>query len=410
MAHAEKFTKGAVFGIANHIERKTENHSNEEIDSSRTKDNYSLLSDESDLISRLNNRLEEVHVYNRKDVNVMVNWVVTLPNELREATEEDKRAFFSNTHDFLVNRYGGLKNVVSSEVHVDEKTPHLHFSFVPVVFDEKRQQERVQANKVIDRKELKVFHDELHEYLVKKIPGIYQEGILNGNTIGLDKVEDIKKLDKKIKEAKQERQETLKEVTAYKNPVKQFDEIIRNSSRSLRGAVQLSEDDLNEITNLVLGTAKMTDIHAKFKSSSEKQIDLLEQKNNKYLSAYEMSEKKAKTLDSRVSDLENINESLESRARNEENLRNMLDIWNGGESFKEMQNLDSAEYGSLMILSDMKQGKFKPTLNNLTKAREHFEKVPRHSKIYKQVLSALDFVKEKLNELTQKVNRSKPRL
>ena len=96
MAHSEKFTKAATFGIASHIERKTNNHSNEFIDISRSHLNYSLLNDDSDLITRLNKRLAEVHVYNRKDVNVMVDWVITLPEELTGATESNKRDFFKS--------------------------------------------------------------------------------------------------------------------------------------------------------------------------------------------------------------------------------------------------------------------------------------------------------------------------
>jgi len=43
MAHVEKFTQGSVNGLSIHIERKTTNHSNPDIDSERTYLNYDLF-------------------------------------------------------------------------------------------------------------------------------------------------------------------------------------------------------------------------------------------------------------------------------------------------------------------------------------------------------------------------------
>ena len=409
MAHAEKFTKGAVFGIANHIERKTENHSNEDIDSSKTKDNYSLLNDESDLITRLNNRLDEVHVYNRKDVNVMINWVVTLPEELKEATEEDKRAFFSNTHEFLVKRYGGLKNVVSSEVHVDETTPHLHFSFIPVVFDEKRQQERVQANKVVDRKELMVFHDDLHDYLKKEIPGIYQKGVLNDKTIQASGVPEIKKMNKEIDKQKEIRKKTLAEVTAYKKPLEELNGIVRNAKRSMLGQIQLSDDELTKIENLVLSTEKISGIHTKFKNSAEQEIKLL---NNKIYKLNNLNVNLSNELSSVKKDnnqLDRENYSLNGRLESKDLDLSMLEVLTSTDLLRDMSKMTEPEYQSLYILGAMRNKTFKPTKSNLEKAELNFSRVSKDSRIFDTVNRALNYVREKLNEITKKVKRSNVR-
>ena len=410
MAHAEKFTKSAIFGIANHIERKTENHSNKDIDISRTKDNYSLLNDNSDLITRLNNRLAEVHVYNRADVNVMVDWVVTLPNELKEATAEQQREFFINTHDFMTNRYGGLKNVVSSEIHVDETTPHLHFAFIPVVFDEKRQQERVQANKVIDRTELRVFHDDLHAYLLKNIPGIYKKGILNDKTIGLDKVSDIKRLDSAIKNAKQEKEKVLKGITAYKNPSKDFDEIIEKSSRSIMGLVQLKKQDLNIVQDLIMSSQKMSSIHLNYKKSSEKEIADL----NRTLKINEKSFFKAKrdleNAENQISNLRDRVTSLIKHTQSQQNDFSALEILTTTDFKKTIKNIDYESENAVYLLARIKNGDFNPTRNNLHYAKEVFESVPKNSLIINAVTSALNFVLDKLDELAHSFRRSGPRL
>nr|WP_244877090.1 plasmid recombination protein [Carnobacterium mobile] len=74
----------------------------------------------------------------REDVKVGCSWIVTLPSTLKEKNEQDQREFFEKTYAFLTERYGGEKNVLSAQVHNDETTPHLHFAFIPVVWDEKK--------------------------------------------------------------------------------------------------------------------------------------------------------------------------------------------------------------------------------------------------------------------------------
>ena len=70
-------------------------------------------------------RLSEVHHINRKDIIVMVDWIVTLP---KNVPSQDESKFFACTYDYLKNQYGE-KNVIGAWVHKDETTPHLHFSF-----------------------------------------------------------------------------------------------------------------------------------------------------------------------------------------------------------------------------------------------------------------------------------------
>lgn len=203
MAHVEKFTQGSVNGLSIHIERKTTNHSNPDIDSDRTYLNYDLCDKEGDMNQRLKNRLAEVYCFNRADVKVMADWIVTLPKSLEQETMSTQKEFFKSTVDFLNERYGS-QNVLSATVHHDETTPHLHYAFIPVVFDEKKQREKVSAKEVLTRKELSSFHQDLDKYLKQQIPHIYQEGILNNQTIGIDDVKIIKKMAKEIAEKETE--------------------------------------------------------------------------------------------------------------------------------------------------------------------------------------------------------------
>lgn len=211
VAHVEKYTKGSVQGLSIHWNRKTENHSNLDIDNERSHLNYDLCEKEGDTLSRMNDRLSEVHCLNRKDVKVCADWVVTLPESLKGASEKEQREFFKKIYKFLVNRYGGEKNVLSANVHNDETRPHIHFAFMPVVWDEKKQREKVSAKEVLTRKDLKTFHQDLDKFLKKEIPHIYKEGILNDKTIGVDTVKDLKKRSEEIQKQKDDMDAEFKE-------------------------------------------------------------------------------------------------------------------------------------------------------------------------------------------------------
>ena len=54
MAHLKKNTRASLSGLSIHFERKTDNHSNEEIDISRSHLNQDLMQDNSNMVERFN--------------------------------------------------------------------------------------------------------------------------------------------------------------------------------------------------------------------------------------------------------------------------------------------------------------------------------------------------------------------
>src|SRR5699024_11833664 len=78
-----------------------------------------------------------------------------------------QKQFFEETYDFLSERYGE-ENVLAGVVHNDETTPHMHFAFMPVTYDEKREREKVSAKEVLNRNELKSFHQDLDNHLKER--------------------------------------------------------------------------------------------------------------------------------------------------------------------------------------------------------------------------------------------------
>lgn len=166
MAHCMKHTKASCGHMFAHFDRKAEHISNENVDRTRSHLNYNLAAHQQmEQGEFVRQRCSEVRCQNRKDVNVMVSWIVTAPKDLPQQAEP---AFFQAAYDFLENRYG-RSNVVSAYVHMDEVTPHMHFAFVPVTQDRKRGGYKVSAKEVITRRDLQTFHSELSKYLEQQL-------------------------------------------------------------------------------------------------------------------------------------------------------------------------------------------------------------------------------------------------
>lgn len=241
MAHVMKMTKAACEHMFKHYERAKDKNDeyvkfgNENINLERTALNYNLAPDQElsqgEFVRR---RCNEVYCMNRKDVNVLCSWVVTVPKDVLEAEYEQ---FFRATYDFLERRYG-RENVVSAYVHMDEITPHMHFAFVPVVYDKKKERYKVSAFEVINRKELKIFHPELEKYLENALG--HQVGILN---------EATKEGNKSIAELKRESAtKRLQNVTLEASRIvsKAQDDVkpIEEHKRALQGEIEGLQRDL----------------------------------------------------------------------------------------------------------------------------------------------------------------------
>jgi hypothetical protein len=166
---------------------------NQDIDVSRIHLNYNLVPerDGQGQLDFIKQRTSEVKCHNRADVNVMCSWVVTAPKDLEEHEHE---LFFEEVYKFLNDRYfhGSDRNVVSAYVHMDETTPHIHYAFVPVVWDSKKELEKVSAKELIHRHDLQSFHQDLERHMAEVFGR--EIGILNDATKdGNRSVEELKR-------------------------------------------------------------------------------------------------------------------------------------------------------------------------------------------------------------------------
>ena len=282
MAHLKKNTRGAVPGLAVHFERKTDHHTNKEIDVSKTYLNQDLMADGSDMFSRFNARLNEVYCMKRDDVKALATWIVTLPEELTEASYEQQSAFFEATTNFLNERYG-QENAVAAVVHYDETTPHLHYAFVPVVFDVKKSRDKVSAKEVLTRQDLQTFHEDLDQHLKKVLP-FYEQGILNHKTLPFENVAEIKKYNDQFNALKTELADIEDNISAKQAVLqitdqaltevdlaeKQIDAFKQELSKNLFGKTVLKPDDLDRFKS-VLATMKKATLQSHHETENLKQ-------------------------------------------------------------------------------------------------------------------------------------------
>ena len=89
------------------------------------------------------------------------------PRFFKGKTPEEIRAFFQESMDFLTE-YQPKETIISAVIHMDEQTPHMHLSFVPLTADGRLSAKEIVGNK----KKLTWWQDEFWKYMVKKYPDL----------------------------------------------------------------------------------------------------------------------------------------------------------------------------------------------------------------------------------------------
>lgn len=194
MAHVAHFKASDIKRLQNEYDRDEKYKCRDgRIDSLKTKNNYNMESDS--LSNRFKKRFAEVQHSNRKDLNVLSDWVITCPQELQN--DSDRTKFFQLSYEFVKARYEA-NNVLQGYVHNDETSPHMHIPVIPV------KDNRVSAKALFTRAELHSFHKDLDKVMQDEfgVKGL----ILNGRTKGNYTVTELKERTKQ-EQALSEREE-----------------------------------------------------------------------------------------------------------------------------------------------------------------------------------------------------------
>ena len=133
----EKLTRAEINGKGTHNDRKAKNHTNIDIDPTRTHLNYYIKKNELTYTKEFDKYMKEnnLQCHLRSNSIVMCQMVFTSDQSFFDKIgEEETKRYFDECYKFICNyKKLGEKNIISAVVHLDEGAPHMHLMFVPVV-------------------------------------------------------------------------------------------------------------------------------------------------------------------------------------------------------------------------------------------------------------------------------------
>ncbi len=304
MANYAKYTKGAMGHMLKHYERAKDvngeylKFGNQDIDPERTLQNYNLAPEHNQL-GFIHERLDEVYCMKRKDVNVMCSWVVTAPKDLEPERERD---FFKEAYSFLEEKYG-KENVVSSYVHMDEKSPHMHFCFMPVVPDQKRGGYKVSAKECVTRTDLAQFHDQLQDRMNEKglRCSIINEATAEGNMAVKELKQGTAREElKKVRRATKEEQARLKDLQVKKKALNREIEALR---------------DMKDIQGKLLNGGQIDDIDTESVLFDDSKVKIRKEDLENLIKTARMGDRANKTYEVSKDYLQKAQKTLETVSR-----------------------------------------------------------------------------------------------
>ena len=164
-----KYKGPEIIKIEAHNERKKGKYaSNPDIDNSRKNLNYHLVEPVGKYRAELNRLIEEYGCRTRKDsVRVIEALITATPEFFKGKKKNEIRAYFQTALEFI-EKYQDSKTILSAVVHMDERTPHMHLSFVPITQDGRLCAKEILGNK----KKLTWWQDEFWKHMVEKYPDL----------------------------------------------------------------------------------------------------------------------------------------------------------------------------------------------------------------------------------------------
>ncbi|MGW8020110.1 MobV family relaxase, partial [Staphylococcus shinii] len=132
-------SKTNTTGIQKHVQRENKNYENLDIDLEQSHLNYDLVNDNPiNYNLKIDKKIEENYTGKRKirsDAVKHIDGIITSDKEFFQLKSEKKiKEFFEDSKQFLEDEYG-KDNLLYAAVHMDEKTPHMHYGVVPITTD-----------------------------------------------------------------------------------------------------------------------------------------------------------------------------------------------------------------------------------------------------------------------------------
>ncbi len=162
--------KGPEIGrIEAHDERTKETYaSNPDVDTGRSRLNFHLIKPQRSYRAEAEKQIAEAGCRTRKDsVRVVETLITASPEFFAGKKPREVKEFFELALDFIKGKQFP-KTIISAVVYMDEKTPHMHLSFVPITEDGRLSAKDILGN----RKNLTKWQDDFWKFMVKKYPDL----------------------------------------------------------------------------------------------------------------------------------------------------------------------------------------------------------------------------------------------
>ena len=132
-----KYKRENLMAVYRHNERKNKHYSNKDIDKTKSYLNYSLKEPEFNYVKEFDKIIKKYDLKGQiKTVsNIACEYMITSDNDFfKRIGEEETKRYFVTAYKFVCEYKDlGEKYILSAKVHYDEKSPHMHLLFLPVV-------------------------------------------------------------------------------------------------------------------------------------------------------------------------------------------------------------------------------------------------------------------------------------
>ena len=223
--------------------------------------------------------------------------------------KEETRRFFEEAAAYLTD-FVGRENVISAMVHMDEKTPHMHFLHVPVTPDG-----RLSANSIYTRASLKKLQTDLPIYLqsrcfeiqrgVEQKPGSakkhldtrefkQQQEALNNLIL---ESEEFAQSSRQILDALEQREEELKKsIEMYEQQAEEAEKILQGDSSLPKASLFNYQSVLKKASFIIAELKKalaVTHIAQKQKENLQREVEALRGKQVRLEAEYTAHKKQS---------------------------------------------------------------------------------------------------------------------
>ena len=220
VARMQKMKAANLVGVGNHNQRRTENHSNRDIDPSQSYLNYDLVEGrtkqyKTDIQQFIDEKKASKRAI-RKDAVLVNEWILTSDsNYFHDLSPSETQKFFREAKNYFSEHFGE-DNIRYAQVHMDETTPHMHLGVVP--FD---QDKKLSAKRVFNRQALRDVQDDLPHFMNER--GFSLERGIKGSERKNLSVPEYKSMQEDLKTLKTDKEQKEDEISQLSQNVQELE-------------------------------------------------------------------------------------------------------------------------------------------------------------------------------------------